>query len=293
LDETMTPLVCSWLLSLTGAVMFFAAGAAFVARRFGRIASVEREVLERELTQRTAERQSLFRELEIERSARVTPVPEPVAEDAVSDAGLLREVALIRERLTTRESQLEALRDENTKLRAVEEDLAQTKREVATLTEQTRVLRAQVFVNIAAKSPAVLGLNAAAARGDNPNLPRPRTPTPTISATGRALQTIVDTETRLGRAQSAVIADELGLLVAASGATNEYNDALAALGAYLADFGSKTRGILPLRNLRQVVVRDVHDVTLTVRPLATDDPGLALVTLAVEPPSTANDNRQN
>jgi predicted regulator of Ras-like GTPase activity (Roadblock/LC7/MglB family) len=90
-----------------------------------------------------------------------------------------------------------------------------------------------------------------------------------------------------------VIADELGLLVAASSATNEYNDALAALGAYLADVGSRTRDILPLRKLRHVVVCDDHDVTLTVRPLAMDDPGLALVTLAVEPTSSANDNRHN
>lgn len=197
----MSPSVCSWLLSLAAAILFFAAGAAYVRWRLDRIGLVQREAFERELTQRTAERQQLFRELEIERSARV--------------------------------------------------------------------------------------------RSEKSGPPRSRTVTPALSATGRALQTIVDAETRVGRAKTAVITDQLGSLLAASGASNEYNDALAALGAYLADVGSKTGDILPLRNLRQVVVSDVHDLTLTVRPLATDDSGLALVTLAIAPPSNANDNCQN
>jgi hypothetical protein len=54
---------------------------------------------------------------------------------------------MIREELAARETQLEALRDENVKLRAAEEDLTQTKRELAMLSEQARVLRAQAFVD--------------------------------------------------------------------------------------------------------------------------------------------------
>lgn len=298
----MTPLVWSWLLSLTGALSFFAAGAAYTARRFGSVpagqplaaadspaleptvhdAEERRAALERELAQRTAERQQLFRELEIERSARLESavtatldVPESAA-GARGDSieGLRHELALVREELTARDAQLETLRDENVRLRAFEEDSSRTRKELATLNEQMRALRAQAF--IAKPAPT-----------------RTKTLSPTLSATGRALQTIVDTETRSGRAKTAVIADELGLLVAASSASSEYNDALAALGAYLADVGSKTRDILPLHKLRQVVVSDDHDLTLTVRPLATDDPGLALVTLAVQPTSSANDNRKN
>jgi hypothetical protein len=217
----MSALVCTWLLSLSGAILFFAAGAAYVTRRLARIGLVQREALERELRQRTAERQQLFRELEIERSARVSSEPPPVMEPRAA-----------------------------------------------------RVLRAEAF-------------------DQNPTPPHSRTLAQPLSTTERALQTIVDAETQLGRAKSAVITNQLGLLVAASGANHEYNDALAALGAYLADVGSKTRAILPLRNLRHVVVSDVHDVTVIVRPLATDDPGLALVTLAITPASNANDNRQN
>lgn len=274
----MTALAWSWVLSLTGAALFFAAGAAFRLRRSAGVPVAERDALERELRQRTAERQQLFRELEIERSARLTPIEQRrIDTSGVTDsrtAGLHHELALIQHQLTRREKQVEQLRDENVRLRGLEEELGLALREIAVLNEQARVLRAQAFTT-------------------KPTPARRRTPTPALSATGRSLQTIVDTETRLGRAKSAVIADELGLLVAASSATSEYNDALAALGAYLADVGSKTRDILPLRKLRQVIVCDDHDVILTVRPLATDDPGLALVTLTVEPTPSATDNRQN
>jgi predicted regulator of Ras-like GTPase activity (Roadblock/LC7/MglB family) len=312
----MTPFVWTWLLSLTGAALFFAAGAAFMALRRTRLAfprSTEASLpssaapiedtssrppiapleaalreahercaaVERELTQRTAERQQLFRELEIERSARLTQhdraSPSAPGLTNLTVAGLTQELAFARELLGRRDAQIEELRQTTAQLRSVEGELAQAKREISALNEHNRLLRAQAFTS---KPPAQ----------------RPRNPTPTLSATGRTLQTIVDTETRLGRAKSAVIADELGLLVAASSTSNassEYYDALAALGAYLAEVGTRTQDILPLRNLSQVIVRDDHDVTLTVRPLATDDPGLALVTLAVEPMSSANDNRHN
>lgn len=277
----MTLLVWNWLLSLCGAGLFFSAGAAYTTRRVVRLsvdANARCEAIERELVQRTAERQQLFRELEIERSARLAQREQAVKDThemtSLAAARLLEELAVAREQLSRRDSQLEGLRQHTAQLRSLEGELAQATREIALLREQNRVLRAQVFVS-------------------RPVAPRPRVPTPLLPATGIALQRIVDGETRSGRARNAVIADELGLLVAASSPSSEYNDALAALGAYLADVGSRTQDILPLRKLQQVIVRDDQDVTLTVRPLATDDPGLALVTLAVEPMSSANDNRQN
>jgi predicted regulator of Ras-like GTPase activity (Roadblock/LC7/MglB family) len=177
-------------------------------------------------------------------------------------AGLQQELGLTHEFLRARDAQLEQLREENARLHALEPELQRAKRELVELAEQTRLLRAEAY---ASKRP--------------PRKPSDRPPS--ISTRGNALQLIVDKETETGGAKSAVIADELGLVVAASGLVHEYGDALAALGAYLADVGTKTRDVLPLHELRQVVVRDVHDMTLTVRPLAADDPGLALVTLAV------------
>ncbi len=95
---------------------------------------------------------------------------------------------------------------------------------------------------------------------------------------GNVLRAILDQETRGNDYAGAVIADELGLVVASTG---DYGDALAAYGAFLAGVGAKTGDALPLHELRQVIVQDEHDMTLTVRPIATADDHFALVTLAM------------
>jgi DNA repair exonuclease SbcCD ATPase subunit len=180
-----------------------------------------------------------------------------------STSALEQELALTRESLHARDAELNHLRESNARLRIVESELAQAHRDVQRLSEEARVLRAEAF-----KSKPVQTVGEA------------RQPQRIVTR-GSALQAVVDQETASGRAKTAVIADELGLLVAASGVVEDYAEALAALGAYIADIGSKTRDLLPLRALREVVLRDEQDTTLTVQPLAADDPGLALVTLAV------------
>jgi predicted regulator of Ras-like GTPase activity (Roadblock/LC7/MglB family) len=94
---------------------------------------------------------------------------------------------------------------------------------------------------------------------------------------GEALRSMLERETRGNGFAGAVIADEAGLVVASTG---EHGDALAAYGAYLAGMGARTLEALPLHELRQVIVEDDHDAVLTVRPLASADANLALVTLA-------------
>lgn len=185
---------------------------------------------------------------------------------------LEHELALTRESLQARDAELNHLRESNARLRIVESELAQAQKDVVRLTEEARTLRADAFKS---RPGAIAPLSS-----QEP---------PLIVTRGSALQALVDHETSTGRAKSAVIADELGLLVASSGAVEDYGEALAALGAYIADIGSKTRDLLPLRKLQQVVVRDEHDMTLTVQPLVSDDPGLALVTLAMA--TTAADPR--
>jgi hypothetical protein len=211
-----------------------------------RIAQVEAEAMRLRYVEN--ERDKLAQQLEL-------------AQTGGKAAALEQELGLTRETLSARDAQLEQLREETVRLHSVEADLERTKREVGELAEQTRLLRAEAY-----------------AANRTPSRRRPERPA-TISTRGDALQLIVDDETEHGGARSAVIADELGLVVASSG---EYGDALAAFGAYLADVGTKTRDVLPLHEVRQVVVRDDRDMTLTVRPLATEDPGLALVTLAID-----------
>jgi hypothetical protein len=178
-------------------------------------------------------------------------------------SALEQELALTRESLHARDAELNHLRESNARLRIVEAELAQAHSDVERLSDEARLLRAEAFKGKTAQFSMIAAEE------------------PRIVTRGSALQAVVDQETASGRAKSAVIADELGLLVAASGVVEDYGEALAALGAYIADIGSKTRDLLPLRTLRQVVVRDELDTILTVQPLAADDPGLALVTLAV------------
>src|SRR5262249_26359036 len=156
------------------------------------------------------------------------------------------------------DAQLERLREETARLRIVERDLVDVQREAAALALEARTLRAEAFV----------------ARSSSP---KPRVvDVPTTGSRGDALQTIVDRETRRERIHSAVIADELGLVVVSSGGSAEFGDALAAFGAYLAEVGQKTCDVLPLHEVREVVVRDDHDVTLTVSPIEVVDTTLAL-----------------
>lgn len=295
----MSFLLWTWIFSLTGALLFFGAGIVFKARRLvvldgalareqadttSPVSLAERQArcaaLEREVERHNTDRALLARELDSARqlveahrrtaSAEADGLRARLHElskhgDDASTAALKHELALSRETVRTQAEQLEELRQDKARLQNVEADLAGSKRENARLTDQVRDLRAQAY---ASKTPPMRRIDA---------------PERNISTLGSALQSIVDSEAQSGRVRNAVIADELGLLVAASGSSHEYCDALAALGAYLADVGSKTRDVLPLHEVRQVVVRDDRDMTLTVRPLAATEPGLALVTLSIEP----------
>jgi predicted regulator of Ras-like GTPase activity (Roadblock/LC7/MglB family) len=298
----MSFLLWTWIFSLTGALLFFGAGVVFKARSIvvldgalareqpdttNEVSLAERQArcaaLEREVERHNTDRALLARELDSARqlveehrrtaSAEAEGLRARLHElskhgDDASTAALKHELALSRETARTQAEQLEELRQDKARLQNVEADLAGSKRENARLTDQVRDLRAQAY---ASKTPPMRRIDA---------------PERNISTLGSALQSIVDNEAQSSSVRNAVIADELGLLVAASGSSHEYCDALAALGAYLADVGTKTRDVLPLHEVRQVVVRDDRDMTLTVRPLAASEPGLALVTLAVEPQLT-------
>jgi predicted regulator of Ras-like GTPase activity (Roadblock/LC7/MglB family) len=99
---------------------------------------------------------------------------------------------------------------------------------------------------------------------------------PDSGARGEALRAILERETSGGAFAGAVITDGLGLVVAARG---EHAEALAAYGAFLAGVGAKARAALPLGELRQLTLQDENDTLLSVRPIASAEDDLALVTL--------------
>jgi predicted regulator of Ras-like GTPase activity (Roadblock/LC7/MglB family) len=222
----MTPVVWAWLLSLSGAALFFGAGSVFALSRSALRSSRERQRRDRERA-------------ELDRALRA------VLAERERDRGTLAAAMSERDRLQAAQAAVEkSAREANARA-------DQAWREVADLVEQMRSKRKA--------------------------LPSERRVVLDAGAGGDALRTILDKETRGNGFAGAVIADGLGLVVAATG---EYGDALAAYGAFLAGVGAKTRDALPLSELRQVIVQDDHDMTLTVRPIASADDNLALVTLA-------------
>jgi predicted regulator of Ras-like GTPase activity (Roadblock/LC7/MglB family) len=104
-------------------------------------------------------------------------------------------------------------------------------------------------------------------------------------ATGDVLRRVLERETRGSTLDGAVIADELGLVVASTG---NYGEALAAYGAVLAGLGEKTRDVLPLHDVRRVVIEDDEARTLIVRPISTAAEHFSLVTLATQTKAQTN-----
>jgi hypothetical protein len=98
---------------------------------------------------------------------------------------------------------------------------------------------------------------------------------------GDVLQALVDGVSGSAEIRCAVVADDLGLVVASHG---ELGDEVAAVGALFGRAGLQAQKVLPLHKVQRVTVEDDQNVTLTLRPLLTDgsmEGDLALITLAV------------
>jgi hypothetical protein len=98
---------------------------------------------------------------------------------------------------------------------------------------------------------------------------------------GDVLQALVDGVSGSAEIRCAVVADDLGLVVASHG---ELPDEVAAVGALFGRAGLQAQKVLPLHKVQRVTVEDDQNVTLTLRPLQTDESvegDLALITLAV------------
>ena len=236
--------------------------------------SIELQQMENELTQlrhdcteqakalTQSERAALQSQAELTRlSERMLTISER-SESAKSNAELEKELATTRESLRARDAELTDLRAMRTKLHSVETELSTAQRSVTRLTEEARSLRARAFK----------------ATDFPPEAPTVQRRRPTDSK-GHVLQALVDAEIKTGRAKTAVIADELGLLVAAGGVTDEYAESLAAVGPYLIDIGAKLQDMLPVCAIAEIIVRDDQNLSVSARPLPLDSPGLSLVTM--------------
>jgi hypothetical protein len=243
-----------WLASALGATLFFVAG--WLAGRSGRAPLVARAAL--------------------------PPLPLPPS--------LEPQLAALREQLAG--SQTQHARDRST-LERVTHDLGAARASVERLRidlmrsqKQSRDLESERHLSVtelgAARGQlARLREELRATRQSQRASRAPLQVQATGNKAGDVLQALVDGVSGSAEIRCAVVADDLGLVVASHG---ELGDEVAAVGALFGRAGLQAQKVLPLHNVQRVTVEDDQNVTLTLRPLVTDggvEGDLALITLAV------------
>ncbi len=222
--------------------------------------------LEAELEQR---RQEIARWRQELREAEGQLARSPSAE---TEQTLKQDLAIKVQLLRANEQRLVHLEEENAKLRQDTGGAAGVREERDRLRAENAQLRAKAF----AGRPASSGSSILGGGGTVP-LQAP----PKGAGRGHLFQTFVEQVSRMADVRCAVVADELGLVVASHGSLG---DEVAAVGALLSRAGGKAIEVLPLRNVHRVTVEDDQRIILTLRPLPTRegrDSDLSLITLAV------------
>ena len=209
----MSPVLVSWVASVFGAALFFAAG--FFAFR-------------RSAATRHSQAQQAHQKL----SATLEDTVEQVHQRDQASRALT--------------SQLEKLRQENATLKAAA-DMERLK--------QSTALTAREVQMTLGPSRRLKGV---------PSL---------VVLDGRELQSLVERIAREGGVLSAVIADDMGLLVASAGA---HAEALGALGAFMGPVSQKAQQLLPIHDVVEVVLHDEQQSRITLRRLKTAQTDLVL-----------------
>jgi hypothetical protein len=203
------------------------------------------------------------RELQLEQAR------QAAAADPEIEKTLRHDLAVARESGRTLDEQRQRLEDSNAQLRGQLETMTARVAGLTALELENADLRVRAMAgDLAAR--AVQGKDRRSAAADG-------------ALGGQAFQQLVEQVGSLDPVRSAVIADELGLVVACHGT---HGEELAAIGALFARSGNEARKVLPLDHLQRVIVEDERNISVTVRPLRSADAGaddseLTLVTLAV------------
>jgi hypothetical protein len=300
-----------WITSLAGATLFFAAGSLLAGRR--RVAAPagaapaqptapETERLRQELASARQEAERSTGHLREERKrAHQAAAERELLEARAGKATTLEaeleerrtEIHQWRERLADTEARLATAVHPETEL-TLRQDLAirsqqldASQRRVKVLEEENATLRQELAATggLQAERDHLTAENAELRAREfavrRPTGSRPVTLAGGGLTPGGVLQTLVEKVSRLGDIRCAVIADDLGLVVASHG---ELSEEVAAVGALFARAGLQAQKVLPLRNVQRITIEDDQNVVLNLRPLRTDgvkDVELALITLAV------------
>jgi predicted regulator of Ras-like GTPase activity (Roadblock/LC7/MglB family) len=164
---------------------------------------------------------------------------------------LRRELAAAEQRLEIGHQRVRQLEEENASLRAVPRDEVRT---------DSAELRARGSSRLRLRQPA--------------------------ATAGNRLQALIERVKGLGDFRSAVVADDLGLVVASQG---ELPDEVAAVGALFGQAALQAERELPLRSVQRVIVEGERGLVLAVRPLRLPaGVDLTLITLGLGAPPDAH-----
>jgi hypothetical protein len=205
-----------------------------------------------------------------ERERQLEQAHKAAAVDPEVEKTLRHDLAVARETGRTLEEQRQRLEESNAQLRGQLETMTARVAGLTALERENADLRIRAMAGDLAARVAVQGKDRRSSAAD-------------AALGGQAFQHLVEQVGGLDPVRSAVVADELGLVVACHGT---HGEELAAIGALFARSGSEARKVLPLDQLQRVIVEDERNISVTVRPLRSTDAGtsdseLTLVTLAV------------
>lgn len=296
----LTELEMFYVASVTGAILFFVAGAALVAlRRTHRAAELARlraaltdsdtlardhaatssqlrselELQRRQLVDQQARARDGSREL-LEAQARLRvaerelettrAMVEHVERELAARSTNIREIVGENDRLQRRLADAEALRSEYVRLRTTITDSEFLKSEVARLQEELRQVKVAALTGPSALQPR------RQARGCSGMPAAPRSISESLAWT---IERFADTTTR-----GSAIADTLGFPLASTG---DDGVALAAYGALVMETANRAKQFLPLAAPRSIEIVDERGARVTAWTFDVEGEPLLLVNLAV------------
>ncbi|MFP3979891.1 MAG: hypothetical protein ACLFUY_00720 [Desulfobacterales bacterium] len=168
-----------------------------------------------------------------------------------------KDLSLRVEMLTEQLEEMENLQEENSRLKTQQKAVREMESEIAALKSENANLKSMKIVQ------------------DGPPQPELHF---SEKGLGAVLQHLVNRLSESENARGAVLADELGLMIAGTGA---HSEAMAGMAAVFSETSAQLQNMLPFGEIDHMQIVNRNDLTLMIRPLSVSDHELILTTLSV------------
>ncbi|MCF8026692.1 MAG: hypothetical protein K9K82_14540 [Desulfobacteraceae bacterium] len=168
-----------------------------------------------------------------------------------------KDLSLRVEMLNEQLEEMEDLQEENSRLKAQQNAIQEMESEIAALKSENANLQSMKIVQAGPPQPVMHF---------------------TEEGLGAVLQHLVNRLSESENARGAVLADELGLMIAGTGA---HSEAMAGIAAVFAETSAQLQNMLPLGEIDHMQIVNQNDLNLTIRPLSVSDHEMILTTLSV------------